>query len=68
MAHTQTVPAFTQRVGINDNFFELGGDSLTATQVVSRLRHAFGVEISILDMFQRPTIAEFAERITQIRG
>ena len=57
-----------QRIGINDNFFDLGGDSLTATQVVSRLRHAFDVEISILDMFQRPTIAEFAERITQIRG
>jgi len=57
-----------QRVGINDNFFELGGDSLSATQVVSRLRHAFDVEISILDMFQRPTIAEFAARITQMRG
>src|SRR5262249_32946685 len=27
-----------QRIGINDNFFDLGGDSLTASQVVSRLR------------------------------
>src|SRR5207248_9532332 len=31
-------------IGIEDNFFQLGGDSLLATQVISRLRRAFGVQ------------------------
>ena len=48
------------QVGIYDNFFALGGDSLLATQVVSRLRAAFGVELAIPTMFRGPTVANQA--------
>ncbi|HEV7765806.1 MAG TPA: amino acid adenylation domain-containing protein [Thermoanaerobaculia bacterium] len=52
------------KVGRSDNFFELGGHSLLATQVVSRLRDAFGVEVPVRLLFERPTIAAMAEALS----
>jgi glyine---[glycyl-carrier protein] ligase len=48
-------------VGIHDNFFALGGHSILAVQLVWEVHKAFGVEISIRDVFDRPTVAELAE-------
>jgi amino acid adenylation domain-containing protein len=50
-------------LGIDDNFFELGGNSLLATQVISRIRKAFGVETSLQNLFQAPTIAQLSQLI-----
>ncbi|WP_050780083.1 non-ribosomal peptide synthetase [Crocosphaera chwakensis] len=44
------------RVGIYDNFFELGGNSLLATQVISRIRESFQLEVSLKILFEAPTI------------
>ncbi|WP_424101440.1 SDR family NAD(P)-dependent oxidoreductase [Moorena producens] len=51
------------QVGIYDNFFELGGNSLLATQVISRLRQAFGMELSLQFLFEYPTIASIAQSL-----
>jgi acyl carrier protein len=51
------------QVGVTDNFFELGGHSLLATLVVSRVRAAFSVQISIRALFESPTIESFAVAI-----
>jgi amino acid adenylation domain-containing protein len=52
-----------QSIGIEDNFFAIGGHSLLGTQFALRAREAFGVKVSLRDIFETDTIAELAERI-----
>ncbi|MGD2148346.1 MAG: non-ribosomal peptide synthetase, partial [Anaerolineae bacterium] len=49
-----------EKVGRHDDFFELGGHSLLAMQVISRVRRAFRIEVSVRSLFEMPTVAEFA--------
>ncbi|WP_352587870.1 amino acid adenylation domain-containing protein [Mesorhizobium caraganae] len=49
--------------GIHDDFFDLGGHSLTAMQVLARLRSIFQVELPVDCMFDSPTIARLSQRI-----
>ena len=55
-----------KRIGVNDNFFLLGGNSLLATQVIARLREAFDVEVSLLTLFDHPTVAGIASEVEQL--
>ncbi|HYP25231.1 MAG TPA: amino acid adenylation domain-containing protein [Blastocatellia bacterium] len=55
-------------VSVNDNFFELGGHSLLLTQVTSRVREAFHVDLPLQTLFEAPTIADLARRVEEKRG
>ncbi len=52
-------------VGRKDNFFMLGGHSLSATQVVSRLRSQFSLELTMTEFFQTATLADLATLLEQ---
>ncbi|MDF5723373.1 MAG: amino acid adenylation domain-containing protein [Rhizonema sp. PD37] len=52
-----------EQMGVNDNFFHLGGHSLIATQMLSRMREVFTVELSFHQIFENPTIGSLAQLI-----
>jgi amino acid adenylation domain-containing protein len=54
-----------ERVGMHDNFFDLGGHSLRMLQVNGKLREALGREVSMVDMFQYPTVSALAEYLSR---
>ncbi|MCM3338074.1 non-ribosomal peptide synthase/polyketide synthase [Paenibacillus sp. MER TA 81-3] len=53
----------TKPIGITNHFLELGGNSLLATQLLSRIRESFGVELPIRAIFEYPTIETLVEFI-----
>jgi amino acid adenylation domain-containing protein len=50
-------------LGVHDNFFDRGGHSLMATQVMARLQAIYGVELSLREIFEAPTVAGLSEAI-----
>lgn len=53
-------------VSINDNFFLLGGHSLLGTQLIAKIRGAFGVELGLRTLFDTPTIADLSTEIERL--
>ncbi|MDQ1351407.1 MAG: hypothetical protein QG657_1709, partial [Acidobacteriota bacterium] len=50
-----------EKIGIHDNFFDLGGHSLLLIKLKSKLEKTFHREITIVDLFNYPTIDRQAQ-------
>ncbi|NNA96689.1 non-ribosomal peptide synthetase [Pseudomonas gessardii] len=55
------------QVAGDDHFFLLGGNSISATQVVARLRETLGLELNLRLLFEAPVLADFAAGIGQLQ-
>ncbi|MFE7799301.1 amino acid adenylation domain-containing protein [Nocardia sp. NPDC057440] len=51
--------------GAEDSFFDVGGNSLLATRLAAALHAEFGVDLPVREIFEAPTVAGVAERITE---
>ena len=47
----------------SSNFFEVGGHSLLAAKLVSQLGSKYGINASVLDIYDHPTIATLAQHL-----
>jgi amino acid adenylation domain-containing protein len=55
-------------IGRDDNFFELGGHSLMGAQLIGLIHDRFGVELSLLTIFDHPTLSEIASLVDELRS
>ncbi|HEV2205771.1 MAG TPA: amino acid adenylation domain-containing protein [Candidatus Acidoferrales bacterium] len=69
-AETQLVELWKEilqidQIGVDDNFFDLGGTSVTAARMVALYQARYGRKISVLKVFEHPTVSQFAREIEQ---
>lgn len=53
--------------GVQDNFFMLGGHSLSASQVVARIREELGVPLKLPSIFINPTVEGLSNEIDALK-
>ncbi len=55
-----------ERVSAKDNFFLLGGHSLLGTQLITKIKESFDVELSLLGLFDHPTLEEMSVEVENL--
>ncbi|HZM77371.1 MAG TPA: condensation domain-containing protein [Candidatus Limnocylindrales bacterium] len=55
-------------ISADEDFFHAGGHSLLAIQVIDGLRRSMGVELPVSMLFRYRTIADLAERLSELRA
>lgn len=51
------------KISVTNNFFELGGHSLKATQVISRIRKQFQIDLPLNSLFEHATVRDISRFI-----
>src|SRR6185312_656044 len=54
------------QVSIHDDFFELGGDSISASQIIMRVRANLSPDIPLRVIFEQKTVAKLAQSLQEI--
>ena len=55
-----------EQVDVEENFFTVGGHSLLGTQLISRVRDTFRVELPLRMVFEAPTVAQLSAEIERL--
>ncbi|WP_240503673.1 MULTISPECIES: non-ribosomal peptide synthetase/type I polyketide synthase [Pseudoalteromonas] len=55
-----------ETLATTQSFFDIGGNSVLAMQLVSSINAAFGVRITVADVFDYPSILQLAQRIDDL--
>ncbi len=55
-------------VGVDDEFLALGGHSLTAIQLVNRIRSVLGVELDSTALLEHGTVSEVVQHLDEVTG
>ena len=53
-------------IGVDDDVFDLGAHSLMAMKALTQIRDRFDVNLSLRNLFERPTVAGLAEAVESI--
>nr|PPQ60232.1 hypothetical protein C5F59_28810 [Streptomyces sp. QL37] len=56
-----------EAVGVDDSFFDLGGHSLLVSKLTTRIGGRLGVDLSVREVFQAPTVAKLSKLIPSAR-
>lgn len=56
------------KINVDENFFDIGGHSLLALQLQMKLCQELDTEISLVEIFQYPTVSELAQRLSNGRA
>ncbi|MBE9913470.1 amino acid adenylation domain-containing protein [Paenibacillus donghaensis] len=54
-----------EQIGLDDAFFDIGGNSLLTIRVSDRIHQATGIEMSVTDLFQYPTVRELSAYLSK---
>ncbi|MFK8103602.1 MAG: amino acid adenylation domain-containing protein, partial [Saprospiraceae bacterium] len=57
-----------EQLSVQADFFEMGGHSLLVTKLIAAIRDALHVNISIKEVFERPTIEQLATYILSLKN
>ena len=55
-----------ESIGVEDDVFDLGAHSLMAMKALTQIRDRFEVNLSLRNLFERPTVAGLAEAVESI--
>ncbi len=53
-------------VAREDDFFMVGGHSMLGAQLVARIRDAFGVKLTLRQLFSAPTVASLSAEVARL--
>jgi amino acid adenylation domain-containing protein len=57
----------TENIGVSQNYFELGANSIHLVQIYNQLKQELPKDMSVVDIFQYPTVSLLAKKIAQER-